>query len=108
MRFKFNPCPDCGNDCDYPRFHRAFGGSDKPFAVNAYCTTCGWETDWHNNVKECADEWNDTVLYDLASEDEIYENAPDDVKKLVDDLGLYTKAEVCRWCVTNDAWKVKG
>lgn len=111
MRFDFNSCPDCGNDYDYPHFYRDvyydYSRNVSLSAVKAVCATCKWETDWHNNVKECADEWNNTVLYELASEDEIYENASDDVKKLVDDLGLYTKTEVCSWCITNDAWKAK-
>lgn len=64
MRFKFNPCPDCGYVCDVPNIERTvYCDTDNAWIVRAYCPICYWETGSHRNVKECAEEWNSTKLY---------------------------------------------
>ena len=64
MRFKFNPCPDCGYVCDVPNIERTvYYDTDNAWIVRAYCPICYWETGSHRNVKECAEEWNSTKLY---------------------------------------------
>ena len=75
MRFEFKPCPDCGYRSGYPMFDRDFirsNSGDVEFSVvKAICQVCGWETGNHNNVEECADEWNNTCIYeDNSAEDD--------------------------------------
>ena len=61
---EFNPCPDCR--CEkYPLFDRRKtynGMSLESSIVSAFCEVCGWETQFHNNVKECAKEWNEAEV----------------------------------------------
>lgn len=61
---EFRPCPDCG--CDkYPFFDGStihLGGGVQLRQVIASCRRCGWETNIHNNVKECAKEWNEAEV----------------------------------------------
>lgn len=61
---EFNPCPDCG--CEkYPLFDRRKtynGVSLESSVVSAFCEICGWETQFHNNVRECAKEWNEVKI----------------------------------------------
>lgn len=65
LRFIFNPCPDCGDKDTYVTFYRVTDENPKRTThVQARCCTCDWTTGWHNNVKECADEWNSTVIYE--------------------------------------------
>ena len=59
---EFRPCPDCGCQ-DYPYLRRSLVyANGRPIYVQAECYRCGWETDMHNNVKECAKEWNETEV----------------------------------------------
>ena len=77
MRFKFNPCPDCGYVCDVPNIERTvYYDADNAWIVRAYCPICYWETGSHRNVKECAEEWNSTVIYaeDIKEEDTVKNN----------------------------------
>lgn len=59
---EFRPCPDCG--CEkYPYLNRCVICVDgKPLYVQAECYRCGWRTDMHKNVKECAKEWNEAEV----------------------------------------------
>jgi hypothetical protein len=61
---KFRPCPDCG--CNkHPYFDRRktySGMSLVSSVVSAYCRTCGWETQFHDNIKKCAKEWNEAEV----------------------------------------------
>lgn len=61
---EFRPCPDCG--CNkYPHFDRRktySGMSLESSVVSAYCRACGWETQFHDSVKECAKEWNEVEV----------------------------------------------
>ena len=75
--------------------------------VRAMCPTCDWETKGHRNVKECADEWNNTVIYERRSEDEIYDNLPEDTKEFIE-AGMLSKGEVCgKYNINNDVWQIK-
>lgn len=68
MRFEFKPCPDCGDRCNKPMMYRkVYRDSNDDMVssvVRAVCPMCNWETKGHRNVKECADEWNSTVIYE--------------------------------------------
>lgn len=66
MRFDFNLCPDCGDKDAFVTFYREtlYTEDSKCGRVKAMCSNCDWETGWHDNVKECAEEWNNTVIYE--------------------------------------------
>ena len=61
---EFRPCPDCG--CrNYPRFDRRkiYSGMNLVSSViSASCRVCDWETQFYDNVKECAKEWNEAEV----------------------------------------------
>lgn len=61
------PCPDCGDYIDTPDFIRdnyAYSVNGKLVSqpVCVQCPTCGWRTNNHDTVQECADEWNSTKI----------------------------------------------
>lgn len=59
---EFRPCPDCGYE-EYPCLCRSsVRANGKPIYIQAVCFRCGWETDMHKNVKECAKEWNEAEV----------------------------------------------
>lgn len=72
MRHYFNECPDCGeyyskignvpelNRCQ--KIYDNSGGIVLSY-IKAICHRCGWETQPHDNVGQCAEEWNNTDLY---------------------------------------------
>jgi len=70
MKHHFNECPDCGEPYGYygqPNFKRNLSVDyDDDLVVKnvikAVCHNCYWETNYHDNVKECAEEWNSTVI----------------------------------------------
>ena len=76
LRFTFEPCPDCGDQNVRVYFYRDQDDDKTPSRILASCPTCSWMTGWHSNVKECADEWNNTVLYEFedGNVDEMLEN----------------------------------
>lgn len=72
MQHYFDSCPDCGeyygkvgNMPELDRHTKIYSGdSVVKSRVRAICNRCGWETKSHDNVGECAKEWNNTNLYD--------------------------------------------
>lgn len=72
MQHYFNACPDCGEEYgkignmpELDRYEKFYNGNDIiKSSIKAICNRCEWETKLHDNVKECADEWNSTVIYD--------------------------------------------
>lgn len=61
---KFRPCPDCGY-ARHPFIRRdnIYKCSDMAITyVKACCRYCGWETQRHKTVKECAKEWNEAEV----------------------------------------------
>lgn len=87
MRVNFNRCPDCGEQYGsygMPRFerHSRVYSEDSIVTsrVRAVCDKCEWETKSHDNVKECAEEWNNTVI---PTEDNVIKE-DSDCKKLAE------------------------
>ena len=62
---EFKSCPDCGN-FEYPMFSRNdtedICENVAKSQVYAYCRVCDWRTKYYNNVSQCAEEWNNTVI----------------------------------------------
>lgn len=79
MQHYFDPCPDCGeyygkvgNMPELDRHTKIYSGdSVVKSRVRAVCNRCGWETKSHDNVGECAKEWNSTVIYTEDSVDNL-------------------------------------
>jgi hypothetical protein len=58
-------CPDC--KIGYPYFDRRtsfMGDSVFMTSVRAVCAKCEWSTGYHETVRGCLAEWNNTVLED--------------------------------------------
>lgn len=69
MRVNFKACPDCGEpygSYGQPTFERHTkiysGDNIITSRVRAICDKCGWETKSHDNISQCAEEWNSTKL----------------------------------------------
>ncbi len=64
---KFKNCPDCGYGADRPNlFRESTVYSDDTVIkqpVYAQCGRCGWRTSFHDTVRGCEEEWNNTDLY---------------------------------------------
>lgn len=79
MRHYFNECPDCGeyyskignvpelNRCQ--KIYDNSGGIVLSY-IKAICHRCGWETQPHDNVGQCAEEWNNAKLYEEDVEED--------------------------------------
>lgn len=79
MQHYFDECPDCGEYYgkvgNMPEIER-----DKKTYYNGYyivesgvktiCNRCGWETQLHDNVGQCAEEWNNAKLYEEDVEED--------------------------------------
>lgn len=72
MAHYFNSCPDCGEHYskygqmpELDRHTKIYSGNDiVKSSIKAICNRCGWETKSHDNVGQCAEEWNSTKLYE--------------------------------------------
>lgn len=116
MQHYFDSCPDCGEYYskvgNMPELER----NEKLYCndyyivksgVRAICNRCGWETQPHDNVGECAEEWNNTKLYENdVEEDPDYlrkaQRMAGDVMKEINKLdktgeALYTFVRQLRW-----------
>lgn len=62
---EFCPCPDCGDEENWPKFKRynKYEGGKVVFTtVAAVCPICEWQTDSHANVWNCAEQWNNSGM----------------------------------------------
>lgn len=116
MQHYFNACPDCGEEYGKVGNMPELDRNEKLYyndyyivksGVRAICNRCGWETKSHDNVGECAEEWNNTKLYENdVEEDPDYlrkaRRMAGDVMKEINKLdktgeALYTFVRQLRW-----------